>query len=457
MTGTLRFGRPVGGKERTIVKAATFIPSIVAILSFQVFSLFSSASPKTATTGNANVRSAKKSDGGSGCWNVIPSPNVGTSTNNLYAVSGSGNDVWAVGAYNTGPGAGNIWKTLTLHWDGSTWAVVPSPNVGSMDNFLFGVSGSGNDAWAVGAYSTLDQGFLVGRSLTLHWDGSAWTVVPSPNPGFWGNDLQAVIGSGNDVWAVGDYSTGFGRTLTLHWDQSTWSHVPSPNIQEQNNDQLNAVAGSGNDVWAVGYEGFLGFTLTLHWNGSAWSLVPSPNPGLSVNQLQGVSGSGDDVWAVGVYDIFGDIYRTLTLHWNGSAWSQEPSPNLGTGQNQLNAVSGSGNDVWAVGTDSAHTVTLHWNGNAWSLVLSPNVGTGQNQLRGVIGGGNDVWTVGEYNSPGGNNQTLTLHWTSPCVSTPTPTPTPTPTRTPTPTPTLTYSDTDAYTYLYAQGDADAKD
>ena len=98
-------------------------------------------------------------------------------------------------------------------------------------------------------------------------------------------------------------SNGFGRTLTLHWDGIAWSYVPSPNIQEQNNDQLNAVAGSGNDVWAVGYEGFLGSTLTLHWNGRAWSLVPSPNPGFSVNQLQGVSGSGNDVWAVGQYDL----------------------------------------------------------------------------------------------------------------------------------------------------------
>ena len=357
------------------MKAATFIPSIVAILSFQVFPSFSSASPKTATTGNANVRSANKSEGESGCWNVIPSPNVGTSTNNLYAVSGSGNDVWAVGAYNTGPGAGNIWKTLTLHWDGSTWAVVPSPDVGSMDNFLFGVSGSGNDAWAVGAYSTLDQGFLVGRSLTLHWDGSAWSVVPSPNPPTGEDYLRGVSGSGNDVWAVGYYGPFFGET-----------------------------------------------TLTLHWNGSSWSVVPSPNPGGDFSQLFGLSGSGNDVWAVGFYST-SDAYHTMTLHWNGSAWSWVPSPNLGNGQNQLYGVSGSGNDVWAVGSVMfGATVTLHWDGNAWSLVPSPNVGTAQNELRGVTGGGNDVWAVGEYSNTGGTNQTLTMHWTSPCASTPRPHP-----------------------------------
>jgi len=41
-----------------------------------------------------------------------------------------------------------------------------------------------------------------------------WSVVPSPNPGFWGNNLYAVVGSSNDVWAVGYYSNGFGRTLS---------------------------------------------------------------------------------------------------------------------------------------------------------------------------------------------------------------------------------------------------
>src|SRR5437867_481388 len=241
MTGTLSFDRPVGGEERTIVKAATFIPSIVAILSFQVVFSFSSASPKTATTGNANARSAGKSEGGSGCWNVIPSPNAGTSTNNLYAVSGSGNDVWAIGAYNTGPGAGNIWKTLTLHWDGSAWSVVPSPNVGSDRNLLTGVSGSGNDVWAVGYYGP----FFGETTLTLHWNGSSWSVVPSPNPGGDFSQLLGLSGSGNDVWAVGFYSTSDAyHTMTLHWNVSAWSWVPSPNLGKGQN-QLYGVSGSG--------------------------------------------------------------------------------------------------------------------------------------------------------------------------------------------------------------------
>src|SRR5207302_5028319 len=115
------------------------------------------------------------------------------------AVTGSGNDVWAVGEYGDGSRA----ITLTMHWNGGAWSVVPSPNVGANSNFLFGVSGSGNDVWAVGYYYT----FNGSATMTLHWDGGAWSVVPSPNAGV-ASGLNAVSGSGNDLWAVGTYSDG---------------------------------------------------------------------------------------------------------------------------------------------------------------------------------------------------------------------------------------------------------
>ena len=178
--------------------------------------LFSFSSVSSANMAIKNFQVVKEKDGIAGCWNVIPSPQPSFFPL-LYAVTGSGNDVWAVGEYGDGSRA----ITLTMHWNGGAWSIVPSPNVGALSNFLFGVSGSGNDVWAAGYYYTFEQGFEVSRALILHWDGSAWSVVPSPNPGFWGNNLYAVVGSSNDVWAVGYYSNGFGRTLTLHWDGST--------------------------------------------------------------------------------------------------------------------------------------------------------------------------------------------------------------------------------------------
>jgi hypothetical protein len=78
----------------------------------------------------------------------VSDPNIDPNGASLRAAAGSGNDVWVVG-YDPGSG-GNPRQTVTMHWDGSAWSVVPSPNVGSGSNELYGVRGGGNDIWAVG-------------------------------------------------------------------------------------------------------------------------------------------------------------------------------------------------------------------------------------------------------------------------------------------------------------------
>src|ERR1051325_1872609 len=56
-----------------------------------------------------------------------------------------------------------------------------------------------DDIWAVG-YS---NGEVNSRTLTMHFDGSAWTVVPSLNLPV-GNRLAEVVAlSPTDAWAVG--------------------------------------------------------------------------------------------------------------------------------------------------------------------------------------------------------------------------------------------------------------
>ena len=151
-------------------------------------------------------------------WTVVDSPSANKNINALQAVSGSDNDdVWAVGHYDLF-GTGTF-RTLTIHWDGSAWSLIPSPNPGTDHDYLYGGTGSGNDVWAVGMYN--NTGGQPGRTLTLHWNGSAWSQVIVPSPGASTNLLNAMTGSGSDVWAGGEYSDGqflIQRTLTLHWD-----------------------------------------------------------------------------------------------------------------------------------------------------------------------------------------------------------------------------------------------
>src|SRR5438552_5030878 len=62
-------------------------------------------------------------------WRLVSSPNPGSSSNSLSGIAVvSANDVWAVGTYNNGGSD----QALTMHWDGTRWSVIPNPSAGSL-------------------------------------------------------------------------------------------------------------------------------------------------------------------------------------------------------------------------------------------------------------------------------------------------------------------------------------
>jgi hypothetical protein len=282
----------------------------------------------------------------------------------LFAVGGSGpGDVWAVGAGG-----------ITLHWDGAAWSLVPSPTIEPL-YAIWSTARVPNswpswNPWVVGAQGTL-----------LHW-------VELPGPPAWSAewsslmdgavDLRAIWGSGApyETWVVGDHRT------TRYWGPSdTWAQVANPLADPRSG--LNAVWGSGpGDVWAVGGDDPAGTqSRVLHWNGTAWSEVAHPNQ----QMLRALWGSGpSDVWAAG--SVGGAL-----LHWDGSAWAEGP----GCGLAFVHGLWGSGPlDAWLVGFDDlARKAGLcHWDGATWEPVESGSSAV----LRGVWGSGSgEVWAVGE--------------------------------------------------------------
>src|SRR5204863_9080606 len=78
-------------------------------------------------------------------------------------------------------------RTLTMHYDGKSWTVVPSPNqstAANADNDLRGVAAVGpNDVWAVGMYQNEQTAIHQHRTLAEHWDGTSWSILSSPSPG----------------------------------------------------------------------------------------------------------------------------------------------------------------------------------------------------------------------------------------------------------------------------------
>jgi hypothetical protein len=410
----------------------------------------------TEASWTGNVRSVSAPAATPTCepsWSIVSSPNFNSRNNELYGVSAvAPNDVWAVGyrleagvQKQKNPPQPKAWhplldsrishkdgygvvRTLVEHWNGTAWAITVSPNVGQDDNSLLEVDAvSANDVWAVGYYIS-DLGLI--QTLAQHWDGTRWSVIPTPNNGLQDNLLNSVDAvSANDVWAVGYYvnKQGITQTLIQHWDGTRWSIVPSPNAGAGENLLRDVAVVSARDIWAVGYHIIprgIYRTLVMHWDGSTWSVVPSPNVA-SETQLYSVSVvAANDVWAVGYYRDTRSVIRTLTIHWDGSAWSVIPSPSVGPFDSQLFSVDAiSANDVWAVGRYVneyyvLQTLILHWDGRAWGVARSPNRGEYMDNILFAVDAisTTDVWSVGRSGGYSSAPQTLTEHYSTVCVS-----------------------------------------
>ena len=255
-------------------------------------------------------------------WSIVSGPNPGTGGSYLEAVTAiSANDIWAVGFYRQTTGSAP--QTLTMHYNGTSWTQATSASPGAAENYLYGVAMvSPLNGWAVGY--TADTANLY-KTLTLHWDGHQWTQVASPTPFLSVAGLRGVVVvSSSEVWAVGvqaDISLTL-RMYAIKWNGSSWSPTTTPTTAGC---VLAAVSiASGSNLWAVGgcqtttYQ-----TAIIKWNGSAWSTVASPSPGTGDNLLGGVvSVSANDAYAVGGYDDTGGPAQTLALHWDGTAWTQ---------------------------------------------------------------------------------------------------------------------------------------
>jgi hypothetical protein len=184
-------------------------------------------------------------------------------------------------------------------------------------------------------------------------------MVPSPNPGDFNILYSIDAASANNVWAVGSQQDTLEQTLVVRWNGSNWSVVPSPQVGPYGNNMIGVDVVSANDIWAVGYHlTVFGFnqpyqTSAFHYNGTSWSVVPSPNVNQENNYLFDVHGlSPTDAWAVGFYDT-GTALKTMIQHWNGSSWTIQPSPSPATYFNELTGIDAvSATDIWTVGQRS---------------------------------------------------------------------------------------------------------
>ncbi|MET9265644.1 hypothetical protein [Amycolatopsis sp. NPDC004079] len=260
-----------------------------------------------AQTGGLDRTLAEHWNGSS--WQIVATPNPDGDSDLLSVAALTRTDVWAVGLSRP---TLNTLVPLVEHFDGTSWSIVPvpSPNpdppTGSGQfTELTGVSAvSPSDVWATGWFND-NRGRIV--PLFEHWNGTAWRIVAPPAQGPTARLLPRAISAraADDVWAVGtdNTSTETVRTLSLHWNGKVWSVVPTVNPIPGAANALSAVVAiAPNNVWAVGDGGANNATdvpLIEHFDGHSWTNAVPANAKLPSRLFGIVARSAGDIWAVG--------------------------------------------------------------------------------------------------------------------------------------------------------------
>ena len=366
----------------------------------------------------------------------------------VYCLSAS--NCLAVGNFDSTTSGATL--NQVLHWNGRKWSkvAVPSPaGTAAMDfSELDAVRcRTASDCWAVGDYSK-GQALL---SQALHWNGTRWAVVRTPNPGGTrsGDNNQlfdVVCTSARACWAAGQYGNSSGNGLTLnqalHWNGRRWSLVSTPQPAGTGDGAVQGIASvrcsSASNCLAIGTAGNeSGTTLlkneALRWNGKKWSILTIASPGGAANGDFSILSSlactsATNCWAAGSYGSFSPVRTSLNqiMHWNGRAWSHDTAvanPD-GTGQGSVNELNGatcsSASNCWAVGdfgsiqngVGKILNEALRWNGRKWSVTSPPNPGGTADGRFNILNAvrctaATNCWAVGRA---GTSDRNQALHW-----------------------------------------------
>ena len=339
------------------------------------------------------------SHGGPSCWQTVPGPAVaGGDSGNLTGVSMPGPSTgWAVGfTLPSTPGAN--FHPLLARWAGRRWQAARLPAGATGAGRLDGIAAlSASNVWAVGAALTANHN---SAPLIIHWNGRQWARVrAAPVPGYADTELLGVAAaSPSDAWAVGEAENTANQlhTVTEHWNGHTWTLVPSPRLGTLS--ALDGVAVTSNhQAWAVG-RSFARTTrpFVLRWTGHTWQKAATPRAANVT--LNSVAAAGPaQVWAVGDAAAGNRPQRPYALRWNGHAWRSVPVPAgpARDGRQLISVTVLPGGHLAAAGNNLGPATTgalyAQWNGRRWSVAADPLNGT---SLNAITTGGHRLWAVG---------------------------------------------------------------
>ena len=323
------------------------------------------------------------------------SPNAGSGNNYLYGVSCTSTSFCeAVGNYVDSSG---VAQTLVEEYNGSSWSIASSPNSGSGNNYLYGVSCTSTSFCAAVGYYIDSAG--VAQTLADTYDGSAWTASASTNTSssqtnylYGVSCVSASFCASAGYWSQ-DPLTLSSATMAEIYNGSSWSSPSglSSSSQPVNGNRLFGVACvSSSSCLTVGRYS-MAFSLVESYTPTSWSLG-SPAQITTQSDLYGIScKSSTFCVAVGDYYDSSNVQQMLIETYNGTSWSEVTglsNPANSAGENALDGVScASSTSCVAVGSylesttsgtqtqTQTQTLAVVYNGSSWTTVTPANQGS----------------------------------------------------------------------------------
>jgi hypothetical protein len=178
--------------------------------------------------------------------------------------------------------------TFSARWDGSAWMAVPTPPDGAGVTLVSISCTSPTFCAAVGLTRGAGRQYIADnvfpgrntRAVVETWNGTKWAVQPTPLASVRGSVLSGVsCVTGRFCLAVG--SSGIEETFAIAWNGTRWRQLPLPTIRF--NPSLAAVSCVGvNACTAVGsYNVAETGVAVLHplaarWTGARWKVATPP-------------------------------------------------------------------------------------------------------------------------------------------------------------------------------------
>jgi hypothetical protein len=227
---------------------------------------------------------------------------------------------------------------------------------------------------------------VVAGAMASVASAAVWTTQTTPGPS--GPPDAALTGvscvSASFCMAVGgsdygldDFQEPIGpETSAERWDGSSWTVIPTPTTGP--NPKLEAVScASATFCVAVGENAGNGFklrnarALVEAWNGANWTIQPTPAGSVPASGLSGVSCvSSSFCIAVGA---------PVSIVWKGSSWSklQIPAPRYHSELSAISCVAATectavGNySINNIGVEEQRPLAERWDGHSWTIDRPP--------------------------------------------------------------------------------------